>query len=69
VAYMVSFHEQVPGGHFVTTFFQTHSNQSVAKWNMVAGDGTELGKGISYCTYNDEGKLKSATGFFDLPPE
>jgi len=67
VAYMLEFHKQIPGGHFITTYFQAHSNQSVAKWNMVAGDGTVVGEGISYVTYSDTGKLTSMTGFFDVP--
>lgn len=67
IAYMLEFHQQVPGGHFVTTRFKAHNGRSVAVWNMVAGDGTVLGDGISYGEYNDEGKVKTMTGFFDTP--
>lgn len=67
LAYMLDFHKQVPGGHFITTFFQEHNNQSVAKWDMALADGTIVNEGISYCTYNDDGKLTSMTGFFTIP--
>ena len=64
IAYMLEFHEQVPGGHFVTQEFRAHHGRSVARWNMVAGDGTVLGDGISYAEYTDDGKLRAMTGFF-----
>lgn len=67
IAYMLDFHQQIPGGHFVTTYFQAHNNKSIARWEMTAGDGTVMGEGISYAEYNDEGKLSSETGFFEAP--
>jgi len=66
VAYMLDFHTQVPGGHFVTQYFQAHSNKSIAQWKMVNGAGEVLGEGISYAEYK-EGKLLSETGFFETP--
>jgi len=47
VEYMVEFHQQVPGGHFVTTDFKAHNGRSVATWNMVTGDGAVIGNGTS----------------------
>lgn len=67
VEYMVEFHQQVPGGHFVTTEFRSHTDRSVARWNMVSGDGTVLGDGASYGEYDESGKVKVMTGFFDSP--
>lgn len=67
--YMVEFHKQVPGGHFVTKEFFTHHQRSVARWNMVTGDGTVIGEGISYGEYTDAGKLRTMTGFFDQPQQ
>jgi len=67
VAYMLQFHQQVPGGHFVTREFKAHSGRSVAVWSMLGGDGTVLGDGISYGEYTDDGKLRTMTGFFDTP--
>lgn len=64
-AYMLDFHQQVPGGHFVTRWFSAHHGRSVARWDMVAGDGTVLGEGISYGTYGNDGKLTAMTGFWD----
>ena len=63
--YMVEFHKQVPGGHFVTTWFLSHHDRSVAKWNMVGIDGTVLGDGVSYGEYNVEGLLVAMTGFYE----
>lgn len=67
LSYMVEFHQQVPGGHFVTTYFLAYNNQSIAKWNMKTGDDKIIGEGISYCKYNANGKLVEITGFFETP--
>ncbi|MBL4852358.1 MAG: nuclear transport factor 2 family protein [Gammaproteobacteria bacterium] len=65
--YMIDFHKQIPGGHFVTKYFLAHSNKSISKWDMKNGDNTLLGEGISYSEYNKAGKLVSMTGFFETP--
>lgn len=67
IAYMLDFHQQIPGGHFVTTYFQAHNNKSIARWEMKNGDGVIMGDGISYAEYNDEGRITSETGFFESP--
>lgn len=67
VDYMMQFHQQIPGGYFQTQKFMAHHNQSVAIWTMHDANGATLGDGVSYGTYNDEGKLITMTGFFDLP--
>ncbi len=69
VAYMLDFHRQIPGGHFVTTEFSSHHDRSIAQWNMVNGEGVVLGDGISYGQYDEHGKLVSMTGFFETPPQ
>lgn len=66
-AYMLDFHTQVPGGHFETYYFQSHHDRCIAKWKMKAGDGTELGDGVSVGEFDINGLLKSMTGFFDSP--
>ena len=68
VAYMDAFHEQVPGGHFQTTYFLAHSGRCIAKWNMVDAQGAVLSDGISYGEYGSDGKLLAMTGFFETPP-
>jgi hypothetical protein len=68
IEYMLTFHKQVPGGHFVTTYFNAHNARSIAKWNMVTGDGTVIGDGVSYGEYAPNGKLITMTGFFEVPP-
>lgn len=65
--YMLRFHEQVPGGHFVTTGFQHHHHVSLAQWNMCDGEGKVVGVGCSVGEYGDDGKISKATGFFDQP--
>lgn len=69
LVYMHDFHEKIPGGHFVTTYFLSHNNQSIAKWIMKSGNGAVMGEGISYGKYSSEGVLVSMTGFFELPNE
>ncbi|RQP21944.1 nuclear transport factor 2 family protein [Piscinibacter terrae] len=65
--YMQDFQRQVPGGHFVTTWFVAHHDRSVAKWEMRGADGSVLGHGVSYAEYADDGKLRAMNGFFDTP--
>ncbi len=67
VAYMQSFHQQIPGGHFVTKTFSCHNNKSIATWEMRNGDDVMLGDGISYGEYNEQGILVAMTGFFETP--
>lgn len=67
LAYMLDFHTQIPGGHFVTSYFLAHNQQSIAKWEMRNGKNTVMGEGISYGKYNESGKLISMTGFFETP--
>lgn len=68
IAYMLDFHQQVPGGHFVTTWFLAHHDVSIAKWNMVGVDGVVIGEGVSYGQYNEQGELVAMTGFFESSP-
>lgn len=67
VEYMLDFHKQIPGGHFVTNYFLAHNNQSIARWDMKNAGNIILGEGISYGKYNESGKLISMTGFFETP--
>ncbi len=67
VLYMLDFHQQVPGGYFVTNYFLAHSNQSIAQWEMKNADDDIIGKGASYGQYNKNGKLVTMTGFFQTP--
>ena len=62
--YMDGFHCQVPGGHFVTHYFASHHQQSIAKWNMLDGNGQVIGEGVSYGRYDDN-RLVAMTGFFE----
>ncbi len=64
---MLDFHKQIPGAHFVTTYFLAHSRKSVARWNMVTSDGVAIGDGISFGEYNEAGRLIAMTGFFETP--
>ncbi len=67
LGYMLEFHKQIPGGHFTTKYFLAHSNKSIARWDMLGGDGSVLGEGISFGQYSPQGKLISMTGFFEVP--
>lgn len=66
--YMLNFHCQLPGGHFVTTAFWSHHDRSIARWNMVDGAGNVQGDGASYGEYDrGRGVLTAMTGFFNVP--
>ncbi len=69
VAYMLAFHQQAPGGYFVTTYFLTHHDVSIAKWNMLNNEGMVIGDGVSYGQYNKQGALVAMTGFFETAPQ
>lgn len=62
---MHDFHQQVPGGHFVTQRFLTHHNRCMAQWKMHNGDGVAIGEGVSFGQFNDQGKLVAMTGFYE----
>ena len=65
IAYMLNFHQQVPGGHFATRRFRFHHGQSVAQWDILDAQGKVIGDGISVGHYNEAGRLVTVTGFFD----
>jgi hypothetical protein len=67
LAYMASFHEQVPGGHFVTEYFLAHHGRSIAHWKMLNGKGAQLGHGTSCGEYDAQQRLAAMTGFFEVP--
>ena len=67
LAYMTGFHEQIPGGHFVTEQFFAHHQRSAARWKMLTGAGATVGEGISYAEYDEQQRLVSMTGFFEPP--
>lgn len=67
LAYMVDFHRQIPGGHFVMKDFSAHHGRSLAHWNLVDGQGVVRGDGVSYGEYGEQGKLAAMTGFFEVP--
>lgn len=67
VRYQLGFHQQVPGGHFITHYFQEHHDRSIAKWNMYDANENLLGDGVSFGQYSPEGKLIAMTGFFEQP--
>lgn len=66
VGYMLDFHRQIPGGHFVTTDFWSHHGMTLAKWQMRGGKGEVLGEGVSYGRLEKD-RLAEMTGFFDTP--
>ena len=67
LAYMVEFHRQVPGGHFVTEQFIAHHGKSMAKWTMRNGQSVVMGEGVSYAEYDEAFRLTAMTGFFETP--
>jgi hypothetical protein len=62
--YMSEFQRNTPGGGFHTKNFEEHHEQSLAKWNMVNGEGNILGPGASFARYGVDGRLIQMTGFF-----
>jgi hypothetical protein len=66
-AYMKEFHEQIPGGRFVTEYFSAHHGRSIARWKMLNGEGVAIGSGISYGEYDSQQRLIAMNGFFETP--
>ena len=67
LAYMSEFQKQAPGAHFVTEYFATHHQKSLAKWTMRSETSVKLGEGTSYGEYDANGLLVAMTGFFESP--
>lgn len=67
LGYMTAFHAQIPGGHFVTKEFHSHSSKGAARWELQGADGQVLGVGMSMVEFGEDGRLRSMTGFFDTP--
>lgn len=65
LSYMAEFHEQIPGGHFVTEYFLAHHGKSIAKWKMMNGAQMPIGEGMSYGEYDAANRLVAMTGFFE----
>ena len=68
LAHMVAFHEQIPGGYFVTEYFLAHHGRSIARWKMFSAAQVAIGEGISYGEYDEQQRLVTMTGFFDTQP-
>lgn len=64
LSYMQQFHQQIPGGSFRTVEFFAHHGQSMARWEMLDGEGKVVGTGSSHGTYAASGRLARMTGFF-----
>jgi hypothetical protein len=67
LAYMLDFHRQLPGAHFVTEQFIEHHQRSIARWKMMNVDAIAIGDGVSYAEYDLQGRLVAMTGFFEAP--
>ncbi len=63
--YMGEFRKQMPGAKFVLTRFISHHQKSIACWDLHDKTGVTLFSGVSYGTYNAQGKLTAEHGFFD----
>ncbi|HEX3772637.1 MAG TPA: nuclear transport factor 2 family protein, partial [Polyangiaceae bacterium] len=65
IAYMVEFHQQLPGAYFETEQFIAHHGRSMARWTMRDAAGRALGDGVSCGEYDESGRLVTMTGFFE----
>jgi hypothetical protein len=65
--YMFQLEAQLPGAYFVTDYFLSHHQASIAKWRMLGSDGQSLAEGISYGEYDERGRLARMVGFFEPP--
>lgn len=63
--YMEQFQNEYSSATFVIMEFLAHHNRSLARWNMVDLHNEVLGNGSSYALYDEGGKLKQVTGFFN----
>jgi hypothetical protein len=65
LAYMAELQKQIPGAHFVTEYFATHHQKSIAKWQMLNADAVKIAEGTSFGEYDAHGFLLAMTGFFE----
>jgi SnoaL-like protein len=66
--YMGGFQKSAPGARFEIASVLDHDGGMLALWSLVAGNGTRLQAGASFALPGQDGRLKSISGFFPLPP-
>ena len=57
--------EQFPKSRFRNDSFLEHHHQGLFQWTMLNGVGEEAVKGTSFARFGQDGRLVSATGFFE----
>ncbi len=67
LTYMAELQNQPPGAHFVTQYFASHHQKSIAKWQMLNAALVPIGEGTSFGEYDAHGLLVAMTGFFETP--
>lgn len=61
---MVAFAKQFPGQHFVIDGVTSHHLRSLARWRLVAPDGSTSMSGTSAASHREDGRLHEISGFF-----
>jgi SnoaL-like domain len=66
--YMGGFQASVPGGRFQILSVLDHHDRMLAHWRLVGPDDRHLQSGVSFALVANDGRLKSISGFFPVPP-
>lgn len=64
--YMGGFQQSVPGGRFEILQVISHNGRSLARWALLGADGAVMQLGASFALHDEQGRLRSISGFFPL---
>lgn len=64
--YMGGFQASVPGGRFEIDSVIDHHGRMLAHWTLRGADGAALQAGASFALADEDGRLRSISGFFPL---
>ena len=65
--YMDEVLKSIPEVTFTKTWFNSHNDRCLVRWNMEDGKGHVLAEGASYLVFDADNKIKEMNGFF-VPP-
>lgn len=64
--YMGGFQQSLPGGRFEIIQVVAHNGRSLARWALLGADEAILQLGASFALHDEQGRLRSISGFFPL---
>ena len=64
--YMGGFQTSVAGGRFQIASVVDHHGRTLAHWKLLSAEGQVLQSGASFAALDEDGRLRTITGFFPV---